>query len=42
MENFQTRPLVASDLERVIEIDCGYSGRRREGFYRKQLEAALA
>lgn len=37
-----TRPLVAEDLERVIEIDSKYSGRRRDGFYRKRLEAALA
>lgn len=36
-----TRPLVADDLERVIEIDSQYTGRRREGFYRKRLEAAL-
>ena len=35
------RPLVADDLERVIEIDSQYTGRRREGFYRKRLEAAL-
>jgi ribosomal protein S18 acetylase RimI-like enzyme len=36
-----SRPLVASDLERVIEIDSQYTGRRRDGFYRKRLEAAL-
>jgi GNAT superfamily N-acetyltransferase len=42
MENFQARPLVAGDLERVIEIDREYTGRRRDGFYRKRLEAALA
>lgn len=42
MENFQARPLIAGDLERVIEIDCEYTGRRRDGFYRKRLEAALA
>jgi len=42
MENFRTRPLVADDLQRVIEIDCGYTGRRRDGFYRKRLDAALA
>ena len=42
MENFQARPLIAGDLERVIEIDCEYTSRRRDGFYRKRLEAALA
>jgi GNAT superfamily N-acetyltransferase len=42
MEKFDARPLVAGDLERVIEIDCEYTGRRRDGFYRKRLEAALA
>ncbi len=42
MENFQARPLVAGDLQRVIEIDCEYTGRRRDGFYRKRLEAAVA
>ena len=36
-----TRPLVSNDLERVIEIDSQHTGRRREGFYRKRLEAAL-
>jgi ribosomal protein S18 acetylase RimI-like enzyme len=36
-----TRALVADDLERVIEIDSQHTGRRREGFYRKRLEAAL-
>jgi ribosomal protein S18 acetylase RimI-like enzyme len=41
-EKFQTRPLVAADLERVIDIDAQYVGRRRDGFYRKRLEAALA
>jgi ribosomal protein S18 acetylase RimI-like enzyme len=39
---FKTRPLTADDLERVIDIDAGYVGRRRDGFYRKRLEAALA
>ncbi|MFQ5982370.1 MAG: GNAT family N-acetyltransferase [Woeseiaceae bacterium] len=39
---FQTRPLVADDLERVIEIDSAYTDRRRDGFYRKRLQAALA
>lgn len=38
----QTRPLTGDDLERVIEIDSQYVGRRRDGFYRKRLEAALA
>lgn len=37
----ETRPLVADDLERVIEIDSRYTGRRRDGFYRKRLQAAL-
>jgi len=36
-----TRPLVADDLERVIDIDSQYTGRRRDGFYRKRLDAAL-
>jgi ribosomal protein S18 acetylase RimI-like enzyme len=39
---FHTRPLAAADLERVIEIDSQYTGRRRDGFYRKRLDAALA
>ena len=39
---FPTRPLTADDLERVIDIDAQYAGRRRDGFYRKRLEAALA
>lgn len=39
---FKTRPLTADDLMRVIDIDAAYVGRRREGFYRKRLEAALA
>jgi len=39
---FHTRPLTADDLERVIDIDAQYVGRRRDGFYRKRLEAALA
>ncbi len=39
---FQTRPLIADDLNRVIKIDAQYVGRRRDGFYRKRLEAALA
>jgi GNAT superfamily N-acetyltransferase len=38
---FQTRPLTAEDLQRVIDIDAKYVGRRREGFYGKRLEAAL-
>ena len=38
----QTRPLVADDLERVIEIDSQYTGHRRYGFFRNRLEAALA
>ncbi len=42
MEKFEVRPLVADDLERVIEIDCEHTGRRRDDFYRKRLEAALA
>jgi len=42
MEKFQVRPLIADDLERVVEIDCEHTGRRRDGFYRKRLEAALA
>jgi len=42
MEKFHVRPLVAGDLERVIEIDCDHTGRRRDGFYRKRLQAALA
>ena len=39
---FHTRPLAAADLTRVIDIDAQYVGRRRDGFYRKRLEAALA
>ena len=39
---FRTRPLTADDLERVIDIDAQSVGRRRDGFYRKRLEAALA
>jgi len=42
IEEFQTRPLVADDLQRVIEIDSKYTGRRRDGFFRKRLDAALA
>jgi ribosomal protein S18 acetylase RimI-like enzyme len=42
VEEFRTRPLVADDLQRVIEIDSEYSGRRRDGFFRKRLDAALA
>jgi ribosomal protein S18 acetylase RimI-like enzyme len=38
----KTRPLTADDLQRVIDIDAQYVGRRRDGFYRKRLEAALA
>jgi len=41
-EEFHSRPLAADDLDRVIEIDNHYTGRRRDGFYRKRLEAALA
>ena len=41
-KDFQTRPLAANDLQRVIDIDAHYVGRRRDGFYRKRLEAALA
>jgi len=41
-KQFKTRPLVADDLARVIDIDSQYTGRRRDGFYRKRLEAALA
>lgn len=41
-KDLQTRPLVAGDLERVIEIDRQYTGRRRHGFFRKRLQAALA
>jgi ribosomal protein S18 acetylase RimI-like enzyme len=40
--NLETRALTADDLERVIEIDAHYTGRRRDGFYRKRLEAAIA
>jgi ribosomal protein S18 acetylase RimI-like enzyme len=39
---FHTRPLVAADLTHVIDIDAQYVGRRRDGFFRKRLEAALA
>lgn len=39
---FTNRPLVAGDLGRVIDIDSQYTGRRRDGFYRKRLDAALA
>jgi len=42
VEKFLTRPLVADDLQRVVEIDSKYSGRRRDGFFRKRLDAALA
>lgn len=41
-KNLQSRALVADDLERVIQIDSAYTGRRRDGFYRKRLAAALA
>jgi ribosomal protein S18 acetylase RimI-like enzyme len=40
--DFHTRPLAADDLERVIDIDAQFVGRRRDGFFRKRLEAALA
>lgn len=36
-----TRPLAATDLERVIAIDAAYTGRSRQGFFEKRLEAAL-
>jgi ribosomal protein S18 acetylase RimI-like enzyme len=39
---FHTRPLTVDDLERVIEIDSQHTGRRRDGFYRKRLHAALS
>lgn len=42
VEEFRTRPLVAEDLQRVIEIDSEYTSRRRDGFFRKRLDAALA
>jgi len=42
MKNGQTRPLVADDLQRVIEIDSSYTGHRRDGFFTKRLDAALA
>jgi len=42
MNNSQTRPLVADDLQRVIEIDSSHTGHRRDGFFNKRLEAALA
>jgi len=42
VEKFLTRPLVTDDLQRVIEIDSNYSGRRRDGFFHKRLDAALA
>ena len=42
MNNSQTRPLVADDLQRVIEIDSSHTGHRRDGFFSKRLEAALA
>lgn len=42
IRNLETRSLTADDLERVIEIDAHYTGRRRDGFYRKRLEAAIA
>ncbi|MFQ6003946.1 MAG: GNAT family N-acetyltransferase [Woeseia sp.] len=34
--------MVADDLDRVIGIDSEYTGRRRDGFYRNRLQAALA
>jgi len=42
MNEFVTRPLVADDLQRVIEIDANYADRRRDGFFRKRLEAAIS
>jgi len=41
-KDFRTRPLVADDLQRVMEIDAQYTERRREGFYRLRLQAAQA
>lgn len=41
-KTLKIRPLTADDLRRVIDIDAAYVGRRREGFYRKRLEAAVA
>ena len=42
MNNSQTRPLVADDLQRVVEIDSSHTGHRRDGFFSKRLEAAIA
>jgi len=36
-----TRPLLASDFARVVDIDAGVSGRNRPGFFEKRLQAAL-
>ncbi|MFQ5535450.1 MAG: GNAT family N-acetyltransferase [Sphingomonadales bacterium] len=36
------RPLTADDLDRVIEIDQEFTGRKRRGFFEKRLAAALA
>jgi ribosomal protein S18 acetylase RimI-like enzyme len=36
------RPLTRDDFDRVVAIDAQLAGRRRPGFYRKRLEAALA
>ena len=38
----ELRPLVADDLERVVEIDRRLSGRSRRGFFKKRLAAAEA
>jgi ribosomal protein S18 acetylase RimI-like enzyme len=35
------RPLLATDLQQVIDIDRAYSGRSRAGFFEKRLAAAL-
>ena len=40
-KKLHTRPLIADNLERVIEIDSQYTGHRRDGFFRKRLDAAL-
>jgi len=36
------RPLTATDIERVIEIDASYALRSRRGFFERRLAAALA
>lgn len=35
------RPLIAADLNRVVDIDASIGGRRRASFFEKRLEAAL-